>query len=162
MSEQRLIDVSEMYTDGKNCFKKNLDYCDHFDLDEWLNEQPTINPETLPIVRELLAKLGNKEDEVRYWKNRAKELGEEKNPHIKIQYNCREYTIKELCDELQFAEEKLAECEPVVHAHWEWFQNPETPDTRTLRCSHCHCGKHVSDEHPMCPWCGAIMDEEAD
>lgn len=52
-----LIDISDMYTNGKNCFDKNLEYCDHFDLDEWLNEQPIINPEELPIVKELIEKL---------------------------------------------------------------------------------------------------------
>lgn len=70
---------------------------------------------------------------------------------------CKELPLSEIRERIELLI-KPADLEPVVHAHWEWFPVSET--TRTLRCSHCHSGKMVSDEHPLCPWCGAIMDEE--
>ncbi len=73
---------------------------------------PTIDPETLPIVRELRA--------------------------------------------------KLAECEPVVHAHWEWVADLERPGIRTLSCSHCRGKRWAHEEHKYCPHCGAKMDEDTE
>lgn len=61
MSELRIINATRMLTGEPGAFDKNLEYCDGFDLDEWINSQPTINPESLPIVQELRKKLARYE-----------------------------------------------------------------------------------------------------
>lgn len=41
----KLIDSEPMYTGNERAFSKNLEYCDGFDLDKWLDEQPEIKLE---------------------------------------------------------------------------------------------------------------------
>ena len=60
-------------------------------IEDCMANTPTIDPESLPIVREL-----------------REQLECERNRRIKIQYNYHEYTIKQLCDKLKNTEEQLA------------------------------------------------------
>lgn len=51
------------------------------------------------------------------------------------------------------------EAKPIVHAHWEKYD-----DSEFCYCS--HCGKPAAEDddvswHGYCPVCGATMDEEA-
>lgn len=66
----------------------------------------TIDPETLPIVRKL-----------------RKELEHERNKVVKIQYDCNEYTIKQLCDRLRAAEAErdALKMNPPVHVDSDSF-----------------------------------------
>lgn len=57
-----------------------------------VDSQPTIEPENLPVVKEL-----------------REQLEAEKNKVVKIQYDCEEMTIKQICDRLRYAEQKLEE-----------------------------------------------------
>lgn len=57
-----------------------------------VDSQPTIEPENLPVVKEL-----------------KEQLEAEKNKVVKIQYDCEEMTIKQICDRLRYAEQKLEE-----------------------------------------------------
>lgn len=52
-----------------------------------------------------------------------------------------------------------------IHAHWihKKIEDPAAVSgffyTRECACS--NCGKEVNMEKPRCPFCGAVMDEEA-
>lgn len=110
MSEQKLISAEQA--------KETLEHDYAYAAAKLLDEVPTINPETLPIVQELRA--------------------------------------------------KLAECEPVVHAHWidekpAWEMVDGWPKQipQKKRCSRCEkTNKNYAP--PYCPHCGAKMDEDTE
>ncbi len=123
MSEQRLVDVNH-----ENIFRLDADtYPDRMYACGWngmvhvIEELPPIDPETLPIVRELRARIAELEN-------------------------------------------KLKECEPVIHAHWEDMEPENTDEEHEYRCSKClvYATIHPALLHnaKFCHGCGAKMDEE--
>ena len=102
---------------------------------------PTIDPETLPIVRELREKVSRLEE--------ARENANEA---------CGKWERK-CCD----LEKQLADVEPVKRAEWAWY--PDYRDRHELHCTNCEeeCpydadGKYLDAK--FCPHCGAVMVEE--
>lgn len=95
-----------------------------------VDSQPTIEPENLPVVKEL-----------------REQLEAEKNKVIKIQYDCEEMTIKQICDRLRYAEQKLEE----VTAEMDAAVRDMHHNTKCFICAHLpadgnmsHCKHYAS------------------
>ena len=52
-----------------------------------------------------------------------------------------------------------------VHAYWIHFTRADEESVNGIvylpQCTCSHCQNRVNFEKPICPFCGAIMDEEA-
>lgn len=96
------------------------------------------------------------------------ELEMEQNKHTKIQYDGREYTVTQLCNQLRKAERerdglldsvifmvaKADDTVPVVHGRW----LPVDEKNDAFDCSECDAMVHKRMNY--CPKCGAKMDLE--
>lgn len=122
MSEQRLIDVVPLRNRMANCLshlcesdpdgKSDVGSVSEMlaDFIGELDNCPTIDPETLPIVRELRAKIGNMEDNERYMRKQLDNLRE----NLKKANKTAENWENCLCHEIETRkelEQKLARYE---------------------------------------------------
>lgn len=103
--------------------------------------------------KELISKL-KKET---YWLGGSEPYSRDIHPKV-----CDEAAdaISELLERAEAAEKQLAECKPVVRAHWvrHYYDSGKQIDDNWY-CSQCAmCGGKV--QLCYCPNCGAKMDEE--
>ena len=61
--------------------------------------------------------------------------------------------------------QRTVDAEPVVHAHWmnpHWYNSVSCADCSNCENTSYHTDYHgVQDNYQKCPFCGALMDEEA-
>lgn len=110
---------------------------DYANAAQLIDEVPTVDLESLPLVKALKEIISQR---VLYGERLRKE-------------------IREL-------QKRLAECEPVVHAHWEMLEVSEKGVLALVPFKCSNCGRltvaradNVYERFPYCN-CGAKMDEE--
>lgn len=179
--EVRMIDANALQRKicGAKCGCEHEECgCEHdCDFEHFIFWQPTIDPETLPIVQELRKVVA-----------RLVEARENANEACsKYEFRCKglEKQLEEARRDCAVAEKNHAECveqlskvtverdtllrerkcledtEPVKHAKWEWY--PDRKDRQELLCTNCefeapydYQGKYMFTKY--CPYCGAKMD----
>lgn len=148
MKEHKLIDATSFYeAEARRCHyhRPFVGTCtsNGVRLRDRLEEQPAIDVEALPIVKEL-----------------REELEQARRDCAVAERNHAECVEK-----LKELKEELAKREEVVRAHWKRAFNDDVDiGDLVLSCSRCHCTvlKNFTSDLDFCPKCGAKMNEEVE
>lgn len=157
----RLIDANALKEKMK-C--TNRYFSIKFDIDE----APTIDPETLPIVQTLKRQVQEAESEAQYcrnnWKKAECKLAQviterdaiKSNPPAEIKSDAFEIAAR-LAKVTAERDELKKDVQPVVCGRW--VDNSKVPDSILSECSQCgySCGAYTFN---FCPNCGADMRGE--
>lgn len=154
MSGQRLIDANELkerlkHLEGKGghkYYRKGIDDCLHYHMPCIIDDQPTIDPETLPIVRELRGQLA---------KVTAERDALKSNPPVKVDSDAFELAAR-LAEVTAERDDLKKNARPVVRGEWKNIGGDEWVCTA--------CGFVISTERSwekpekkFCEDCGADM-----
>lgn len=115
-------------------------------------EQPTIDPETLPLVQELRAEL----ERVTAERDALK-----MNPPVRVESNAFELALR-LADTIAERDAALTRIKQLERCgKWEWV-GPcrDSHGTLWATCSVCKTRQHIGDYQSYCPNCGAKMNLE--